>query len=125
MHNDRIARAGLPWYRIVGRRILGVVVGHGYRPWLAALWAAVIIVAFAFIIAEWPQRFVPERQDVTTPLIPLAYAADVFLPIVDLGQAENWMPTGGIRWVEWAVILLGWALSTIFIAGFTRIVRSE
>jgi hypothetical protein len=28
-----------------------------------------------------------------------------------------------VRWVEWAVILLGWALTTIFVAGFTRIVR--
>jgi hypothetical protein len=34
------------------------------------------------------------------------------------------MPTGWVRSVDWSVILLGWALSTIFVAGFTRIVRS-
>jgi hypothetical protein len=30
-----------------------------------------------------------------------------------------------MRWIDWSVIILGWALTTIFVAGFTRILRKE
>jgi hypothetical protein len=123
MHDDRVARAGLPWYRIAGRLVLRAVVGHGYRPGLAGIWAAGIIAAFTLVVWHWSGMFVPESQGLTGSPQPVAYAADTFLPIIDLGQADDWMPTGSLRWVEWSVILLGWSLSTIFVAGFTRIVR--
>jgi hypothetical protein len=124
MHNDRMGRAGLPWYRVAGRWVLWAVIGHGYRPWLAGIWATAIVAAFAVVVWHWSQMFDPD-QGVTGSPQPVAYAADTFLPIIDLGQADSWMPTGGLRWVEWLVILLGWTLSTIFVAGFTRAVRSE
>jgi hypothetical protein len=124
MHNDRVRRAGLPWYRRWGREVLRVTVGHGYRPWLAGIWAVAIIAAFALIVWQWSGMFVSETEGLTNAPQPVAYAADTFLPIVDLGEAGDWMPTGWIRWIDWSVILLGWALSTIFVAGFTRIVRS-
>jgi hypothetical protein len=124
MHNDRVKRAGLPWYRRWGRRVLRVTVGHGYRPWLAGIWAAAIIAAFALVVWNWAGMFVPETGGLGGSPQPVAYAADTFLPIVDLGEAGDWMPTGWVRWVDWSVILLGWALSTIFVAGFTRIDRS-
>ena len=124
MHNDRVKRAGLPWYRRWGRQVLRVVIGHGYRPLLAGIWAAGIIAAFALVVSQWSGMFVPETQGVTGSPQPVAYATDTFLPIVDLGEARDWKPTGWVRWVDWSVILFGWALTTIFVAGFTRIVRS-
>jgi hypothetical protein len=124
MHNDRLARAGLPAHRGAGRWILRLTVGHGYRPWLAGVWALAIVAAYALIVWLSTDRFAAERQDITGSPQPVVYAADTFLPIVDLGEAGRWMPTDWTRWAEWVVILLGWALSTIFVAGFTRIVRS-
>jgi hypothetical protein len=124
MHNDRLARAGLPAHRWAGRWILRLTVGHGYRPWLAGVWALAIVAAFALVVWLSADAFTAERQDVTGSPQPIVYAADTFLPIVDLGEADRWTPTGWARWAEWVVILLGWALSTIFVAGFTRIVRS-
>jgi hypothetical protein len=124
MQNDRVARAGLPRYRRAGRRILWAVVGHGYRPWLAGVWAAAVIATFALLIWRFPSMFLAQKGAHGPPQ-PIAYAADTFLPIVDLGQKDGWQPTGWMRWFDWTVILLGWALSTIFIAGFTRIVRTE
>jgi hypothetical protein len=91
---------------------------------LAGIWAVAIIAAFALIVWQWSGMFVSETEGLTSAPQPVAYAADTFLPIVDLGEAGDWMPTGWIRWIDWSVILLGWALSTIFVAGFTRIVRS-
>jgi hypothetical protein len=124
MQDDRMKRAGLPWYRRAGRFVLWAVVGHGYRPWLAGLWAAAIIAAFALAVWQWPGMLVP-KQGVHGSPQPAAYAADTFLPIVDLGQADDWQPTKWMRWLDWTVILLGWALTTIFVSGFTRIVRKE
>ena len=124
MHNDRVKRAGLPRYRRWGRQVLRVTVGHGYRPWFAGVWAAGIIAVFAVVVWLWSGMFVPEAEGVTGSPQPVAYAVDAFFPIVDLGEAGDWMPTGWIRWVDWSVILAGWALTTLFVAGFTRIVRS-
>jgi hypothetical protein len=124
MQNDRMTRAGLSWYRRTGRYILWAVVGHGYRPWLAGAWAATLIAIFALLIWQFPGMFVA-NPDVHGSPQPVAYATDTFLPIVNLGQADDWTPTGWMRWLDWTVILLGWALTTIFVAGFTRIVRSE
>jgi hypothetical protein len=117
-------RGQLPWYRVAGRAVLWAVVGHGYKPWLAAVWAAAVVLAFAVVISDWPSMFEAEQRG-TTPIVPIAYATETFLPVIDLGQTDEWRPTGWMSWAEWGVILLGWALSTILVAGFTRIVRTE
>ncbi|MGH3052574.1 MAG: hypothetical protein ACRDM8_06390 [Gaiellaceae bacterium] len=124
MHNDRLARGGLGPLRRAGRWVLRLTVGHGYRPWLAGVWALGIILAFALVVSLNSDRFVPEQQGESVSPQPIAYATDTFLPIVDLREADRWTPTDWMRWVVWTVILLGWALSTIFVAGFTRVVRS-
>jgi hypothetical protein len=125
MHRDRVRRAGLPWYRRVGRRVLGAVVGHGYRPWYAGLWATAVVAAFAVVVWRWAHLLEPENPERPRALAPAAFAADTFLPIIDLGQADAWFPTCWLRWVTWAVVLLGWAISTLSITGFTRIVRND
>ena len=66
---------------------------------------------------------VPQHHE--SSLQPVAYATDTFLPIINLYQADDWTATGWVRWVDWSVILLGWALTTLFVAGFTRIARSD
>src|SRR5207253_10161185 len=89
MHNDRLARAGLPWYRVAGRGVLWAVVGHGYRPWLAGIWAAAIIGVFALVVWHWAGMYIPARKGVTGHPQPLAYAADTFLPIIELHQTDD------------------------------------
>jgi hypothetical protein len=78
----------------------------------------------------------------------LFYSLDVFLPIIDLHQEKYWLPhaergavVGWLQWVErlglsaptygsllrcymWFQILAGWMLTSLFIAGLTRVVRS-
>jgi hypothetical protein len=124
MHDDRLARAGLPWHRRAGRWVLRLTVGHGYRPWLAGAWGLGIVALFALAVWLGSETFVAEGSAASGSPEPLVYAADTFLPVVDFGEAERWRPTGWLRWAEWLVILLGWALTTIFVAGFTRIVRT-
>jgi hypothetical protein len=125
MENDRLSRGALSSPRRVGRWILRITIGHGYRPWLALLWAVAIVVPFALLVWQAPEgTFVPTTEGTMGSPQPLAYSLDTFLPIVDLGEAKQWTVTGRLQWATWAVILLGWTLSTIFVAGFTRIVRN-
>lgn len=84
----------------------------------------VVIALFALVVWRAPGNFDADTGVDGAPQ-PVAYAADTFLPIVDLGEASRWLATGWVEWVEWGVILVGWALTTIFVAGFTRVVRSQ
>jgi hypothetical protein len=129
MHNDSLRRrklSELGWagrFRWAGRWILRVTVGHGYRPWYALFWAALVIGAFAVVVWTASEHFEPAKQGVHGHPQPLLYATDVFLPIVDVFQSD-WRATGWASWVTFVVVLLGWALTTLFVAGFTRIVRT-
>jgi hypothetical protein len=124
MQNDRLRRGGLSRPGWLGHQILRVTIGHGYRSWLAGVWAMVVIALFALVVWRAPGNFDADPGVHGAPQ-PVAYAADTFLPIVDLGEASRWLATGWVAWVDWGVILVGWALTTIFVAGFTRVVRSE
>jgi hypothetical protein len=82
---------------------------------------------------------------------PVVYAIDTFFPIINFGQKDHWMPnprkppsrpwlakltpgwitSGGLttgwllRFYLWFHIAAGWILGTLFVAGFTSIVRNE
>ncbi len=56
------------------------------------------------------------------------YSLDTFLPIINLGQKDHWAPNANsadgwwLRSYLWVHIILGWVLSTFFVAGITGIV---
>ena len=65
---------------------------------------------------------------------PLTYAADAFLPIVNLHQEPAWIPqperathwlTRQSRIFLWLYIAIGWALTALAVAGFTGLVKRD
>jgi hypothetical protein len=71
---------------------------------------------------------------------PLMYSLDVFLPIIDLHQESKWLPNPSqpckivgverpcgryLRYYLWVHIIIGWALTTLAVAGFSGIVRKD
>jgi hypothetical protein len=56
---------------------------------------------------------------------PLAYTADVILPIVDLGQKSAWQPQGSALYWSWALTVAGWVLTTAVVAGLTGILKHD
>ncbi|MGD1907857.1 MAG: hypothetical protein ACFB0C_17975 [Leptolyngbyaceae cyanobacterium] len=68
----------------------------------------------------------------------LVYSIDVFIPIVDLHQQSYWLPNANrgadvvfsfkwgafLRWYFWFHIASGWFFSSLWIAGFTGLVRN-
>lgn len=90
--------------------LLGLLVGHGFRPYYALLWA-LILTAFGGVVFDFGSRhsqFVAtEPRVMLSPgyapgssvpkhypaLEPFIYSLDVVLPVIDLDQESYWIPT--------------------------------
>lgn len=62
----------------------------------------------------------------------LSYAADVVLPLVELGQEAAWAPSPARGWLGWfahhaqkVFVILGWIVAAIFAGAVTGIIRRD
>jgi hypothetical protein len=122
---QRTRRGGLDRPSRLARRLLGAVVGYGYRPGFALLWAALVIAVGGLAFHRLHERDFTHKPNPPT-YHSLAYSLDAFLPIVNLHQEEARVPRAlGWNVYLWIHIGLGWVLTTLGIAGVTGIVRRE
>ena len=130
------------WYHL-----FGPIIAYGYRP-LRALWIGLVLV-----LLGWLFFWAGYRADVMTPanegadasggFSALVYSLDVFVPLVDLRQASNWLPNANragkvrisdnikiavsgkvLRYYFWFEIIAGWVLTTLLVVGVTGLVRT-
>ncbi|MFF2852418.1 oxidoreductase [Streptomyces sp. NPDC058001] len=103
----------------VWSHVLDATVGFGYRPWLAGLWLlALTLLGTAVFSGGSPHAAQPGDGP---PFNPLVYALDLLIPIGGLGQRDAWYWTGGLtQGVSYALIGMGWILTTAVVAGVTR-----
>lgn len=95
---------------------------YGYRPGRAALWMAVLWAAGAVLFTvhgEPPPLKAEEHPDWN----PVLFALDLLLPVIDLGQQDQWILRGGWQWGTAALVILGWILATTVAAGASRVLR--
>lgn len=125
-----------------------IVVGHGYKPYLAIYWLLGLIMLGSSVYTLNLDNMTPSvsyNLNATNPvqgsaalqasdypdLNTLLYSTDVALPIVDLQQEHYWMPNSSkpegrfLWWFNWAEVLLGWFLASMGIAGATGIIRKD
>ncbi|KOU78059.1 oxidoreductase [Streptomyces sp. MMG1533] len=108
---------GLP-ARLWGH-LLDVTVGYGYRPWLAGLWLAALILLGTTVFSTHSPRATEPGQ--VPPFNPFVYTLDLLIPIGGLGQRTSWYWSGGATaWLAYALIAAGWILTTAVLAGVTR-----
>ncbi|MFE9533832.1 hypothetical protein [Streptomyces sp. NPDC006691] len=94
-----------------------LTVGYGYRPGRALGWLIALTTLVAIVFTAVP----PQPVRANGPAFqPVAFALDVILPILDLGQEKAFTPSGNTAWVGWASAIAGWLLATTVIAGLTR-----
>ncbi|HEU5319864.1 MAG TPA: hypothetical protein VFX28_03630, partial [Methylomirabilota bacterium] len=121
--------------------VLRWTIGHGYRPQLALAWAALVVAAGALVFGQaqaWGLLVPITDRAVTLGFRSVGYSLDTFLPIIDLQQAAHWLPSGGAGprvlglpagswlWIyHWLHTVLGWALTTLAVAGFSGLVRRD
>lgn len=141
---------------------LDVIVGFGYRPAKALYALCALVLAGALLFhATWSAGdFAPnsalvqnsagwaEALSAGNPAAawsaqngagrdyetfhPVAYAFDVVVPVIDIGQEEAWGPSTTRSplgwhawWARWVLKILGWVVSAVGAAAITGIIRQE
>jgi hypothetical protein len=123
-------------------KFLSLTVAHDYEPWRAMLFLIVVIAASTvlFLRPSAEAAMVPTKAvdpapaaDKCTPgyecFEPWLYSLDVLLPVVDLHQESNWLPSAERPWGEWcraltwALIAIGWLLTTALVAAIGTVWR--
>ncbi|MEU6536087.1 oxidoreductase [Streptomyces sp. NPDC047000] len=97
-----------------------LTVAYGYRPGRAAVWMAVLWAAGSVAFAHAAHLPAGAGQP---PWDPTLYTLDLLLPVIDLGQTDQWQLRGGWEWLSVVMILMGWILATTVAAGATRLLR--
>ena len=101
--------------------LLWATAGYGYRPWLALLWLAALIVGGALVVDWLPQRDFAGASGAPT-FNALLYTLDVLLPFIDLGYSK-WVAVSAAQVVTVVLVVLGWVLATAVIAAFAGVLR--
>jgi hypothetical protein len=104
-------------------RLLDAAVGHGYRPWLAAIWLALLLTAGTVIYSVDQLHALPGGP--VPPFNAFAYTLDLLIPIGAFGLRSASASAGPAQWLADGLIAADWILATAVIAGITRTVRRE
>jgi hypothetical protein len=146
--NDLRRYGNLTRPRNLGNWLLDKTIRHGYQPLRAV--GLLVAVYVAVLLVFWGAQhqdsvIVPAKDTKNLTTVPTAsrcspaypcfypagYAVDVVVPIINLRQAENWRPNGHADWgwayiaVAWVATGLGWAFTTLAVAGYTGLVRKD
>ena len=125
-------------------RILGLAIAHGYRPEKALIYSVIVILIGWGVFFLNQGLMIPTKYAEDKPYAvfnPLVYSIDTFTPIIDLYQQKMFLPNAsegerrGIVWKKrpgdwlrryfWFQIIAGWVLTSLWVAGFTGLVRSK
>ncbi|MBP2705827.1 hypothetical protein JOL79_18605 [Microbispora sp. RL4-1S] len=104
-------------------RVLDLIVGYGYRPWLAGLWVALLLGAGTAVFSHWPPHQI--GLDESRRFDAFTYTLDLLVPVSVFEQRGAWQPVGWTQWLANGLIAAGWILATALIAGGTRVLRAS
>ncbi|GAB2868025.1 hypothetical protein [Lentzea nigeriaca] len=123
-HRDLLRRGRLTRWGRVWHRITGATVGYGYRPATALLWLlGTLAVSAAVVLGSGAVRCSTVEQ--------IGYALNAAAPLVKTDavqkcQVATTTSAGQLVVVAmWILQLLAWAFATLFVAGFTGLVRKN
>jgi hypothetical protein len=99
-------------------------VGYGYRTWLAGIWLVALVILGTWVFSgAYPARMIATNTHPPAFHAP-AYALDLLLPVVGLGQKSAWQPQGSaLLYWSWVLTAAGWILTTAVVAGLTGILK--
>jgi hypothetical protein len=147
---DDLRRYGdLGWWAKFANCLFGFTIRHGYKPQLAfyGMLFFLLLGTVCFQAGYWCHLLTRSNNLANVPIAradylkfqAFAYSLDTFLPIVDLNQKGYWLPNanhgdnvipgvrfrwgGLLRIYFWVHIIFGWILTTLWVAGFTGIIR--
>lgn len=121
---DLVRRGQLGRWGGLWHRITGATVGYGYRPATALLWLlGVLVLSLCVVLMSGAVRCSTVEQ--------IGYALNAATPLVKVDAQQRCQvatATGAGQFVVatgWVLQLLAWAFATLFVAGFTGLVRKN
>jgi hypothetical protein len=146
--DDLGEHGGLTKWGKCWNRVLGVTIKHGYKPHHALLGMLffVLLGTGLFQVGYWKhlitasQEIKHEKAGSDYPKFQaFVYSLDTFVPIIDLKEKGYWLPNankgdavvpgvrflwgGMLRIYLWIHIIFGWIVTSLWVAGFSGLVR--
>jgi hypothetical protein len=123
---QRHRRSTLRWPARAWSLLLGGIVGHGYRAWLAGIWLVVLWGAGTILFGRaYPDDFRAATNPGNTPEFePWLYSLDVILPVVNLRQGDAWIAEGSAH-LGALLTVAGWVLASAVIAALTGLLKRD
>lgn len=102
-----------------------LLLGYGYRVWQALILFLLLLGGgTAFFEAYGHPVTQHDRSQYPPHFAPWIYTLDLLLPVINLGERENWIAKPGApQIVATVLIIAGWILATTFLAGLSGLVR--
>jgi hypothetical protein len=115
---ERVRRDTAGRWTKLGGVIFDTLVGYGYRPLRAVAFSLLIqVAATVFFSVDRPTQIDPTQHIAYDPAW---YVADLFVPIVHFGQADQFQSHGFAAAVAMVLPYLGWMIGITIVAGASR-----
>ncbi len=134
---DLLIRGDLPYWSRMWHRVTGITVGYGYRPGIALLWLLMVLASAMLLIIgiAGPLDLVLRNSStgsVRCLVIEQAkLALDSVIPLIKTNNIHeckiDYSRNGGkvIIVCTWLLQALAWSLATLFVAGFTGLMKKK
>ncbi|GAA2883561.1 oxidoreductase [Actinoplanes cyaneus] len=120
---ERRLRESLPRTGRLWGWLQDLTVGYGYRPRRAGAWLVALLGLGWAVFAAVPPRAAEASK--APEFHAVAYAADLLLPVVDLGQQSAYLPRGWTAWIAYLLIGAGLLFATTAATGIARRLRRD
>lgn len=95
--------------------------GYGYRPWQVGLW---LVALGGTALGPLGSADIVATRQPAPAFNSYLYALDALIPVLNLGMKSSWTVGGPAAYWSWTLTVAGWILTTTFIAGVTRVVKT-
>ena len=127
----RRAQARRWWVRAPSRAwsfVLRWTIGYGYRPALALPYlAGLFVIGWVVFDHAYPTELLPAAKSGSQQpgFNPARYTLDLLLPVANLHQRDAFVPYGYAAWWAFGLMLAGWLLAAIVVAGLTGVFKRD
>ena len=113
--------------------VLRWTIGYGYRPALALIPLAVLVLAGSLLFLLASQHPDP-LHPVLRPAKPgtgaagfnsFRYTMDLLLPVVNFKQRDSFVAEGWAAWAAFGFTFAGWLLAAIVVAGLSGVFKRD
>jgi hypothetical protein len=98
--------------------------GFGHRPWRILIPFLALFVFGVFFFGSHTSEITPVDPTINYPAFrPLPYTLDLLVPVINLGQRDSWVASGGVQEVTTVFVVAGWVLSAAVLTLLSSLLR--